>query len=103
MSPHVMPVQTMLDEVERLLIAERRLTGIKNEALAAVAADLRARLPEAPTAAIVDMQERIAALLRTKSRTGYDMHALHFVGEGAAKHWHTIKRALERFKAEVEA
>lgn len=99
---HTMTIEEKLIELERLIQQEIRMTGKRNPALAAVCADLRGRIDSAPSAAMVDIERRIVALARTKTKTGYDPHALHFVGEGVAVHWPTVKQALERFGAEIE-
>lgn len=102
MTIHTFTTQEKLAEIERLIIAERRLTGGNCDVLKSIAAELRGRVEGAASIALHDVGHRVVAVARSKSSTGYDPAKLHVLGEGVAVHWETIRQALERFGAEVE-
>lgn len=102
MTIHLCTTQEKLDEIERLIITERKFAGMDVYVLKAIAADLRARLEGTPSAALADVERRVVAVARSRSPRGYDPAKLHVLGEGVAVHWPVIKQALEKFGAQVE-
>lgn len=70
--------------------------------LRAVAADIRGRLETAPSVALVELERRMAAVSRAKTRLGYENGALVGVAQELIGRWPVVKQALERFGAEIE-
>lgn len=98
MTLHVFSTSEKLDEVERLLRVDPR-----NELLKAVAADLRARLDGAPSAALTLLERRVVGAVRAKTPVGYPHNHLVGVAEELLGKWALVKQALEMFGADVEA
>lgn len=61
-----------------------------------VAAELRARAPEAPGQVILALEERIAFVERSKTRLGYDANKLRALAEEVMGRWPVIRLALEK-------
>jgi hypothetical protein len=76
--------------------SENRLAVLKS-----IASDLRGRLEGAPSVALVDLEARVVAAVRSKTASGYSSHTLRGAGEGLMARWPTIKQALEKFGEDV--
>ena len=101
---HSITLQEQLAVIDRLLIEERKNSGTRNDALRAIAADLRARLERAPTVAVVELQRRINYVKQSKRETNaYSDGTLIALGQELVGRWPVVKLALERFEAEVSA
>lgn len=101
MSIHGISVREQLAEVDLLLVKERRSYGTRNEALRAIAADLRARLDGAPTVAATELQMRINIVKQSKTVLGYSEGTLIALAQEFIGRWPCVKLALERFEDEV--
>lgn len=97
-----MTTHELLNAVEALIVAERRLTGRKNEVLCEVAADLRGRLSEAPCMAMLYLDQRLQAMKRSKTAIGYSEGTMMGVAQELLHRWPVVKQALERFGAKIE-
>ena len=101
----MMTTQRKLEEVERLIERYRwaRSDGKAPEnasywALKAVAADLRARLPETPGPILGRIQGAIDAASREKVGNRYSDGHVRAVAEAVIGSWPTIRQALEDFE-----
>lgn len=96
MTAHNFTTHEKLNEVERLIEEERRMTGRRNELMRAVAADLRARMDGEPSVALFELERCVAAMKREEGRIGFRLRA----AQELLARWAVVKQALERFGAE---
>ena len=97
--------QEKLSTVESLIEAFRRIE--KNDdnyhrlqVLGSIASDLRGRLNVAPSVALTELERRITAAIRSKTKHGYENGAMVGLGEELIGRWPCVKQALEKFGAE---
>lgn len=70
--------------------------------MGAIATDLRARINAAPTVALTQIERRMTAVMRHKTRLGYETGTMVGFAEEVIGRWSVVKQALEKFGAEVE-
>ena len=70
--------------------------------LKAIASDLRGRMTQAPSAALYQLERRLASVARSRTRLGHSQGALIGVAEELMGRWPTVKQALEKFGADLE-
>lgn len=104
MSLRLYSVAEQLEVIEGL-IEQIRMTesrdDLRLEILKSVAQDLRARVDHAPTAALFQLQARLAKVLRSKENgSKYKTGTLVGVADELIARWPVVKQALERFEAE---
>jgi len=88
---------------EKIAAVERQIMDTKNPVLKAVAADLRARLGHAPSAAEVEITNRLNSVLSSPNRHGvYDTGKMIGLANIVISKWQVIQQALERFGSEIE-
>lgn len=95
-----------LAEVEKMIERERlepQWDHFRLNVLRSIAKDLHAKLGNAPSEAMVEIERRVNAVHASKTSSGYDAHALRGLAEGVVVRWAVVKQALERFGAAVEA
>jgi len=101
-----MTLQDQIDAIDHLINdfrwARNETYCIEHDiylALKEIAKDLRARLPAAPSDALLALQRRIADAAATKgpAMQGFDRSALAGIGEEVIGKWPVIRQALERF------
>jgi hypothetical protein len=69
--------------------------------LKSIAADLRGRMGGSPHIAMIELERRIAAAVRTKTTLGYENGHLVGVGQELISRWPVVKQSLEKFGAEM--
>ena len=98
-----------LEELIEVVRAERRIRALETRAgaepsdtrrfelLKALAADTRARLEGAPSAAMSALQSRLDAVDRSKTGLGYSRDRLISTAEELIARWPVVKQSLELF------
>ena len=88
-----------IEALERAIIGERQATGVRNEVLAAVAADLRAATAERVSGTLRSLQFQVDSARRSKARLGYmDVGHQQAMAEALLAHWPAVRAALKRFE-----
>jgi cobalamin biosynthesis protein CbiD len=99
-------VNPMITTDEKLRAVEALIEDLRGnpeaEVYKAIAKDIRARLDSAPSAALHEIERRMAAVQRTRSRLGYENGALVGVAQEVIGRWPVVKLALELFGADAE-
>lgn len=100
MTIHTISVEDQIAAIDRLLVDHRGHP--RNEALKAIASDLRARLDRRQaTAALTELQKRIQNVKASKASLGYSQGTLIALGQELVGRWPVVQLALERFELEV--
>lgn len=99
--------QEQLLEVEHMIEALRSFENSDEDRhririLGSIASDLRGRLGRAPNVALIELERRIAAAVRSKTRLGYANGTMVGIGEELIGRWSTVRQALEKYGATEE-
>ena len=95
-----------LSQIEQIIKMLRRMSATENDnhqlyVIKSVAADLRGRLDNAPSIALIEIERRIGAVFRRRIEAEDDHGALVGVGQELVGRWPTVRQALEQFETET--
>lgn len=68
--------------------------------MGSIALDIRARMDNAPTVALAQIERRITSVMRHKTRLGYERNTMIGLAEEVVGRWPIVRQALEKFGAE---
>ena len=96
-----------LATIEDLIEAFRRTSTTSADfdrlsVLKSIAADLRGRIGGTPHIAMVELERRITAAVKSKTTLGYENGHLVGVGQELISRWPTVKQSLEKFGTETQ-
>lgn len=96
----IIAIEEKLCAVERILEGDDVFDHVN--ALKEIAKDLRARAATAPSVAILEIERRLIAVARSKTRQGYETGAMIGVAQELIARWPVIRQALEKFGRESD-
>jgi len=96
-------MKTIYTLQEKIAAVEWQIRETKDPILKAVAADLRARLGHAPSAAETEITIRLRSVLSSLNKYGaYESGKMIGLANIVISKWQVIQQALERFGSEIE-
>lgn len=93
-------VEAMIEDMRRQASGDDDFERLA--VLRSVASDLRARFAGAPSAALAELERRMAAVARAKNEHRHDGTAVLGLGQELVSRWAVVKQALERFGESVD-
>ena len=96
---------------EKLFTLEKMIETLRRDAqtagdqkrikiIGAIASDIRAKMDNTPTVALIQIERRMTSVMRHKTKLGYDKGTLIGLADEVVGRWSVIKNALEKFGAE---
>lgn len=107
MSRGVFTLHEQLEEIERLIEAEKDKGGVAdNISLAiqrSIASDIRARINHDGSVTKAALEQRLHFMRRSKTPLGYSNGSMVGVAQELIGRWPVVKQALERFGKDIES
>ena len=88
-------LEKMIESMRRTAQSDADHERIK--IMGAIASDIRAKLDNAPTVALLQIERRLTSVMRHKTKLGYERNTMIGLAEEVVGRWPVVKLALERF------